>query len=135
MPPQTYNEWQVLQNQYFEYEKYSLLVKLLSIVFTVLFTVWGIPFWMIESIIAVLWMQDAIWKTFQTRTGKRILSIEQLIATNLEQPSHQFHSEWLENRTNGTQLIFEYLKHALKPTVAYPYALLIMISIIHYVKF
>jgi hypothetical protein len=41
----------------------------------------------------------------------------------------QFHTEWQNNRQVGIQLIIEYGKHALKPTEAFPYAIILLAGI------
>ncbi len=68
------NEWSLLQNQCDSYEKHGLLIKLVAIVLlgtTLLVRPGNEP--AIAAVICVLWLQDAIWKTFQHRIETRLL--------------------------------------------------------------
>ncbi|MFQ3191000.1 MAG: hypothetical protein ACI936_002136 [Paraglaciecola sp.] len=130
------SEWVTLQNQFDSYEKYSLVIKLFSIliccilVFALNAGVWSL------SVVAILWLQDAIWKTFQNRIGQRLEIVEQAIQDNPHcVPKHslhigmQFNLAWKKSRPQAIGLINEYLKQSLKPTVAYPHVLLIALVI------
>ena len=69
-------EWSLLQNQFDSYEKHSLYIKLLSIlVLTTSIILIGTHVFVI-LILLVLWLQDGIWKTFQSRIEERLLLIE-----------------------------------------------------------
>jgi hypothetical protein len=130
-------EWCVLQNQFDSYEKCSLLIKLIAVVlmclliFSMHIGLWGI------LIAAVLWLQDAIWKTFQSRISERLLSVEQALAEGEEGIdgeellAMQFNQAWLAKRQGTTDLITEYVQQALKPTVAYPHIVLILVCLAH----
>ncbi|GGF59774.1 hypothetical protein [Alteromonas lipolytica] len=122
-------EWQTLQNQYDSYEKYSLIIKLVAIVITI--SGMGLSFEVPVMLagIAVLWLQDGIWKTFQGRFETRLLAIEAALAANHNQPGCQFNQAYQQNANGGLSLIIEYLKQALRPTVMYPYAVLVLISL------
>jgi hypothetical protein len=129
-------EWVTLQNQFDSYEKCSLFIKLFSIliscilVFALKAGVWSL------LVVAILWLQDAIWKTFQNRIGQRLEVVEQAIQDN---PHHvqecllhsgmQFNLAWNQSRPKAIGLISEYIKQSLKPTVAYPHVLLIILVI------
>lgn len=122
--PLLQSEWTTLQNQYDSYEKCSLLIKLLNVMVTcvlVFFTTSAC-----ESLIpiAILWLQDAIWKTFQGRIGERILAVEAALTAENDAPAMQFNRAWLANRKGSIGLIAEYIIHAVKPTVAYPHIVL-----------
>ena len=126
-------EWSLLQNQFDSYEKYSLLIKLVSVIVlsgSIFFDRAGI---IIVGILASLWLQDAIWKTFQSRIEVRLLKLErfladeQAVAASNEKP-YQFNSDYLQHRGSGKDLIKEYLHQAIKPTVAFLHiALLVLI--------
>lgn len=126
------NEWALLQNQYDSYEKYSLIIKLLSISVLAIayFThhVHGFIFFLL----LVLWLQDAIWKTFQSRIETRLLQLEEYLSANpnLERGdgrAYQFNLLYLSSRPAGnTALIKEYFCQAIRPTVAFPHILLLL---------
>ena len=128
-------EWALLQNQYDSYEKFSLLIKLLalSLVAAALLVssvpgASGAPPMLI--IIVLLWMQDAIWKTFQARIETRLLQLELLLAAPTETDAasaYQYNTQFLLQRPGAVGLILEYLKAAWRPTVAYPYAALVVL--------
>ena len=134
--PLLQTEWLTLQNQFDSYEKCSLAIKLFSIliccilVFALNAGVWSL------LVVAILWLQDGIWKTFQSRIGKRLEIVEQAIQDN---PHHvpelllhmgmQFNLAWNQSRPQAIGLISEYIKQSLKPTVAYPHVLLIALVI------
>jgi hypothetical protein len=130
------SEWVTLQNQFDSYEKFSLAIKLFSIltccilVFALNAGVWSL------LVVAILWLQDAIWKTFQNRIGQRLEVVEQAIQDNPhhapEHSSHmgmQFNIAWNQSRPRTIGLVSEYIKQALKPTVAYPHVVLIALVI------
>lgn len=128
-------EWQVLQTQYDSYEKCSLAIKLVAVMLFIFSLGLQINIGYTAVVIAVLWLQDAIWKTFQSRIESRLYVVEQqlaLIATNNQaqiptEQAFQFNSKFVEQRNTGLALIKEYILQAFKPTVAYPYVLLLII--------
>ena len=129
-----HNEWITLQNNYEQYEKIALLIKLTSIVlFSLTLKTNPTPI-LVNGILLVLWLQESIFKTYQSRLGIRLLRIETLIKQDkaTENSAFQLHTEWLEQRKGVMCLILEYLKHAIKPTVAFPYAVLILIYVAIY---
>lgn len=122
------NEWNVLQTQSDSYEKHSLYIKLLAITLSAGAALLAQANLYIAIILAILWLQDAIWKTFQARISDRLIKVETALqdtisANNL--PPCQLNSEWLAQRSGFMGLIKEYLCQAARPTVAYPYILLI----------
>ncbi|MBL4781954.1 MAG: hypothetical protein JKX92_06890 [Porticoccaceae bacterium] len=124
-------EWSLLQNQFDSYEKYSLLIKLSSIgvLAAAYFTNHLSVF--ILCLLFILWLQDAIWKTFQARIGSRLLQLEAYLS-NEHAPQHsdgiafQFNSLYARNRPNSIDLVKEYFSQALRPTIAFPHVLLIV---------
>jgi len=85
-------------------------------------------------LLLVLWLQEAIWKTFQGRTEQRLLVLEKAYQTghetNNETQPLQFYRHWTETRPGTTKLIAEYLGNAIRPTIAYPYVALLPLSFI-----
>jgi hypothetical protein len=130
------NEWQTLQNQFDSYEKFSLLIKLLNITLSCL--LWfslHAGLWTL-LVIAILWLQDGIWCTFQDRISQRLLSVEEAIHKNLSNiyspdcVPFQFNQSWLVNRPSSKALVGEYINQALRPTVVYPHLVLIFMCIV-----
>ena len=125
-------EWVTLQNNVERYEPGALALKLIAMVLAVLGLGLNFPLLLISAVIFSIWLQEAIYRTFQARLGRRLVQIEALVrqtrgsATDAVLPPFQLHSEWLESRSSGLSLIREYLASALRPTVAYPYALLLL---------
>jgi hypothetical protein len=122
-------EWQSLHNSHERYEQYALIIKL----FSVAVTLFSFAFYQVTIVItlllAVLWLQEGIWKTYQARTSNRIELIEQALLEN-DLSAFQFYSQWSKNRPSAAGLVMEYIKNALKPTVIYPYFPLIFITLI-----
>lgn len=123
-------EWITLQHQYDSYEKYSLLVKLANVVLisTLLFTPTNSL--LVPILSALLWLQDGIWKTFQNRIYERLLIVEKALLEENPGKGMQFNSAWQDTRPGTLQLVVEYLSQALRPTVAYPHALLLIIALL-----
>jgi hypothetical protein len=128
-------EWITLQTQYDSYEKYSLVIKLLNVVLTcLLLFVFHVGSWTL-LVVAIIWLQDGIWKTFQNRIATRLYLVEKALA---EAESHetgdlqamQFNSDWLETRSSVSTLLKEYIGQSCKPTVAYPHAVLLVMSLV-----
>lgn len=128
-------EWSLLQNQADSYEKYALLIKLLGTTLLAAALLVETASVLMLVILAILWLQDAIWKTFQARIEERLLALETAIAScessgqSPDKP-YQLNSRFLQTRLGGTALIGEYLRQAVRPTVAYPHALLIATMIL-----
>jgi hypothetical protein len=130
-------EWVTLQNQFDSYEKFSLLIKLFNISITcLLLLVYNAGFWTL-FVCASLWLQDGIWKTFQSRIGQRLEVIEQSIKSTTDNQQSQlvdagmqFNLAWSQQRPSAVGLVIEYIKQSLKPTVAYPHVLLVVMIVI-----
>ena len=126
------NEWSLLQNQCDSYEKYGLAIKLIAIVLlgtTLLVRSGNEP--AIAAVTCVLWLQDAIWKTFQRRIETRLLQVEAYLAisqagSDSEGVAYQLNTAFLAQRQRGG-VLKEYLTQALRPTVAFPYAALLIL--------
>lgn len=126
-------EWSVLQNQFDSYEKYSLIIKLISTCVSIFaFLLTGVSFELLLLII-LLWGQDSIWKTFQSRIEPRLMIIEKHLAEENNQCAFQFNTQYLENSYKGKALIFEYLRQSIRPTVAFPHAIIFLFATIQFV--
>lgn len=114
-------EWLALQAQHERYESLALTVKLVAFAATVL-----VPDNTLAMLLlALLWLQEAVLKTFQARLGDRLLAVEAGLRTGEGAQAMQLHSDWLASRPRGLGLLAQYLQSALRPTVALPYPLLI----------
>jgi len=122
-------EWITLQNHFEQYEKSTLLIKLTAVSLYFLSIAFSVNAFLVAIAILILWIQEGIFKTFQSRLGERILNIEYLLKQN--QPTNgaacQLHSEWLTGRKGLASILIEYAKSATKPTVVFPYAVLVVI--------
>jgi len=124
------NEWIIIHSNIEKYESFSLIIKLFSIFTCTLSIASSINPFVTILIILVLWLQDGIWKTFQHRLESRILIIEDNIENKVNNNSFQLYSEWQKNRSSAVKLIKEYILNSLKPTVAYPYIILIALFLV-----
>ena len=124
-------EWITLQNNHEQYEKGGLLIKLASLVLTAMGVALGLDTLLIAALVAVLWAQEGIYRTFQSRLGERILRVESQIRQSVNESqgagtAYQLHSEWLAGRKSGLALVAEYATSACRPTVAFPHALILL---------
>jgi hypothetical protein len=120
-----HHEWLALQAQHERYEGLALAVKLTAFAAVVVVSDNGLAL----ALLALLWLQEAVLKTFQGRLGERLLAIEPAIAAGAEAPAMQLHAAWQAGRPRGAALLMQYLKSALRPTVALPYPLLMALAL------
>jgi hypothetical protein len=123
-------EWITLQGNHEKHEHSRLLIKLTCIVLWVAgLALW--PNWMVIILmILLLWIQESIFSTFQSRLAERILRIEHFFkdASQEGQAPFQLHSEWEATRPGMARMLAQYAANALRPTVAFPYVPLIVIT-------
>lgn len=113
-------EWLALQAQHERYEALALAVKLAAVAVCVV-----VPdVTLALCLIALLWLQEGVLKTFQGRLGDRLLVVEAGVKAGEAATPMQLHSDWLATRPGGAGLLRQYLKSAGRPTVALPYPLL-----------
>jgi len=134
-------EWTSLENSHEQYEKGGLLIKLTGIAFTAAGMALGLKTAVVVALLLILWGQEGIFRTFQSRISKRLLRVEELIvragvvhegttlSANANMP-FQLHTEWRAGRKGVWGLLAEYAASACKPTVAYPYALLVVMVMV-----
>ncbi|PKI14721.1 hypothetical protein [Colwellia sp. 12G3] len=129
-------QWQTLNDNHENYENYALIIKLVAITITLFAFTFSVTSMVTLLLLATLWLQEGIWKTFQQRTASAIIAIEDKLALNeLEQTNESikpylFYKQWQVNRPSTKALIVEYVSNSLKPTVLYPYIPLMLIVII-----
>jgi len=128
------NEWGILHSNIEKYERYSLLIKLTAVITGILTLAFWNNIWLTVFFILILWLQDGIWKTFQRRLEERILFIEKEMQNQAEtqEQAYQFYTQWQNKRQGIVGLVKEYLANSLKPTVAYPYTILLVLFSIFY---
>ena len=92
----------------------------------------------VGAMVTLLWVQEGIYRKFQARIGARILNVESPgrdgglhagetpLAGTPAGPAFQLHSEWLATRQGVAGLLAEYARSACRPTVAFPYALIVL---------
>ncbi|MFT5220197.1 MAG: hypothetical protein ACI822_003103 [Gammaproteobacteria bacterium] len=125
-------EWCLLQNQFDSYEKHSLYIKLLSVIVMLVALISNVISIFIVLLLIVIWLQDAIWKTFQSRIETRLLQIEKCISDASEGAAFQFNREYQSVRLSGLSLINEYFRQSIRPTVAFPHLVLSLILLVQY---
>lgn len=126
-------EWTVLQPLYERYEFGALAIKLTAIV--LLFAGIAIELhgaWIL-MLLAVLWLQEGIFKTCQARLGERLLVIERHLAADDTSGAFALHRSWQAQRRGVFGLVREYLSSAVRPTVAFPYLVLLLLVWVFYV--
>lgn len=122
-------EWQTLQNNDEQHERNALLIKLTSIILFLLGQIVGQAIAWALLIALLCWGLESIIKTYQSRIGQRLLKVEAAIKNQHDSEAMQFHTNWQNKRPNGLGLMGEYAKHAVKPTVAFPYVIILLASI------
>ncbi len=133
-------EWQSLHNHYEQSERLALVIKLLAIVLCLIGFITSQSPLLMVLLLLVLWLQESIWKTFQFRSEQRLIELEQAWHNNeqnlLEGKELRTDSalclyrQWAESQGGIKARLVEYFSNAIRPTIAYPYVLLIIITII-----
>lgn len=124
-------EWCVLQNNHEQYERSALLIKLVALVLCLIGLLLEADALLLVPLLLMLWLMEGIYKTFQARLGARLLRVERLLAQGprVTEPAFQLHTEWLAARPDAWRILSEYAASAASPTVAFPYALLVLLSL------
>jgi len=120
-------EWLALQSQHDKFECYSLIIKLVAIGLSAFILVNDNISLAIIALAPVLWLQDAIWKTYQARTEAHLLVLEKVLAGEIvddDSAPFQFNQSFQNNRPGLIGLTKEYLAQASRPTVAFPHVVL-----------
>lgn len=128
-------EWLAIHGDIERYERCSLGIKLCSVLVS-LFAFSGFADGGdMSAVIAVLWLQDGIWKTFQQRLEARIIAVEKMLVeqkpkagTSHNGAAFQLYSQWQDSRPGMAELIMTYLRNAFRPTVIYPYVPLVFLT-------
>lgn len=123
-------EWMTLHQSYEKSETLAFVIKLVSVIVCLSGFVFYLNTLITSLLLCVLWLLEAIWKTFQGRTEQRLLSIEKAWQQSDANVALNFYQHWSASRPGSAQLIGEYFKHAIRPTIAFPYLVLIPLCII-----
>lgn len=125
-------EWRTLQDNHERYEGASLCIKLVAVVLVGAGVAVGLEWWFLGLLVLVLWLQEGVFKTCQSRLGERLLQIEGLMQQDAPPPGSAFllHTGWLARRGGTADLLAEYAASAVRPTVAFPYAVLLLILLV-----
>jgi hypothetical protein len=126
------HEWITLQNNHEQYERCSLLIKLGSMALLLACIAMQLDAPATCLLLLIMWVQEGIFRTSQSRLGARILRIEGLLRQAVPETSfgYQLHSEWQASRPGFRGLLAEYGKSMAQPTVAFPHIVLILIVIV-----
>jgi hypothetical protein len=117
-------EWVALQQDHERYEASALVVKLVAVVLATLGIALSWPPVAALLPLPVLWLQEGILRTSQSRLGVRLLRIE-----SGGSEAFRLHTEWQADRPGVGGLSSEYVRNALRPTVAFPYAILLVVAL------
>mgnify|MGYP006196226355 CR=1 FL=1 len=130
-PSPLQTEWATLQQDHERHERCAVGIKIAAVALTAGAALFGYPFELAAPLIAIVWVIEAMLRTVQGRLGQRLLKVETLIADGAsEYAACQLHTEWQATRPGAVGLLMEYATSALKPTVAFPYPLLIILSFV-----
>jgi hypothetical protein len=124
-------EWTTLQNNHEAHERSALLIKLVAVVLSALAWVLGLDSVVLCALLLILWFQEAVLKTWQNRLAARLIGIESVFKRDPQGGAEPFqlHSQWLAQRPGLAGLLAEYARSAGRPTVAFPYVVLVMLAI------
>ena len=128
-------EWQTLQRNHEQHERNALLIKLVCVVVCVVGLAASVSLGWLGITVLLMWGQEGIIKTYQSRLSDRLLVIEAQLKGAAGNPSGltdrfamQLHTEWAATRPRGVWSIASYAKNACRPTVAFPYVPLLLIG-------
>ena len=123
-------EWEIIHRDHERYEQFALVIKLITLLVVLACWVFAVDAVLTIIFIAVLWLQEGIWKTYQARLGARLLWIEQSLRTpgSKDGAPYQLYSTWSAQPKNLMAMLMEYLTNAIRPTVAYPYVVLVALA-------
>ncbi len=123
-------EWTTLQDNFEAQERSALSIKLVTVLLFALARWVELDLFLTGALILILWVQEAVYKTWQARLGARLLALEAMLQRGPQGTERSFalHSQWLEQRAGLRALLVEYAQHAIRPTVAFPYVDLLLLA-------
>lgn len=112
-----------MQQCHEQHERNALVIKLFAVGFCAYGWINQLPLELLGFGALLLWVQEAIFKTYQGRLVERLLVVEALLRddTPPASASMQLHSAWESTRPGGLGLLSSYARNAGRPTVAFPY--------------
>lgn len=125
-------EWEILHREHEQSERSTAMLKAGAVLLSFATLAIAVDILLSGLLIMVLWVQEGITRTVQARVGARLLQIENMLrATHGNVDSaFQLHTTWQDARGGTMALVGDYARHALRPTVAYPYVMLLVILVI-----
>lgn len=125
-------EWSILQGNHEAHERSALLLKLAAVALFALAASGAIGLVVLCSLLLILWLQEAVLKTWQSRLAARLAALEALFHRGVQDGdlAFQLHGPWLLRRTGVAGLLSEYLRSGMRPTVAFPYAALLALAVV-----
>lgn len=122
-------EWLALRQDHERHESMALWIKLGAVVLCFVTLAVAIDLLLAACLVLVLWLQEAILRTAQSRIATRLLQAEALMrqAASQTADAFQLHTQWLATRGSTGALLLEYLKNGCRPTVAFPYGVLLVL--------
>ena len=126
-------EWITLQNNHESYERSALWIKLVAVVLSALAWVSGLVPQVCGALVLILWLQEAVLKTWQNRLADRLADIEAMFRGAAEgvELLFQLHSRWQAQRPGLRGLLLDYGRSAIRPTVAFPYVALLLLTLVY----
>lgn len=127
-------EWVILHEGIEKYERPALALKAGALILTLVFLFTPLSSLWFISLTLLIWLQEGIWRTSQARMEQRILHVERALQMNetVTEP-FQMYSQWQTYRGSQADLVAEYLANARRPTVAYPYLVMIILTLLAWV--
>lgn len=127
------HEWLLQQKRRNDMENLSLLIKLLALICFLWLSRTAPSAYFLAVTTGLFWLLDAIWKAEQARVTLRLLQLEQSMRGENTCIGMQFQSMWAANRGGIASLVQEYIKAALKPSVAILYVGLLIGALVRMV--
>ncbi len=129
-PSPLHTEWATLQQDHERHERCAVGIKIAAVALTAGAALFGFPFELAAPLTVIVWVIEAMLRTVQGRLGQRLLKVETLIADGAsDYAACQLHTEWQAGRPGAAGLLAEYARAALKPTVAFPHAFLLILQV------
>jgi len=129
LPMSLQQEWELLHQDHERYDRSALFIKLAAIICCLLSLAYQLPLLLGILFVLTLWLQEGIWRTFQSRIADRLLSVENGLNTKEDVPAaFQLYTRWEKDRPSTTGLIKSYISNSVRPTVAFPYIILLCIE-------
>ncbi|KQP37917.1 hypothetical protein [Pseudorhodoferax sp. Leaf274] len=122
-------EWTALHRDCEASERSALWIKLAAVALTAVAVALNFDAVLAIVLVGVLWVQEAVVRTGQARLVDRLLRVEAVLRDVAAAPraACQLYSDWLATRPGALGLLAEYLAAAVRPTVAFPYAVLVVL--------